>query len=150
MNNTQLIGRLTKDPEVRYLESGTAVSRVTIAVDRFNKNGEKSADFIPITVFGKQAENLQKYQGKGSMIGITGSIKTGSYEKDGRTNYTWEVVANGIEYLSFKGNTANEKPNDEFTEKVNAIANEAIERADKDNDYKQMGFSAVENDDITF
>lgn len=150
MNNTQLIGRLTKDPEVRYLESGTAISRVTIAVDRFNKYGEKSADFIPVTVFGKQAENLQKYQGKGSMIGITGSIKTGSYEKDGRTNYTWEVVANGIEYLSFKENTANEKPNDEFSEKVNAIANEAIERADKDNDYKQMGFSAVENDDIPF
>lgn len=101
MNSSILIGRLTKDPEVRYTNSDKAVCKVVVAVDRFS-NGKKEADFIPVTIFGKQAESLAKYQKKGNRIGVQGSIRTGSYEKqDGTKVYTTEVVANMVEYYDF-------------------------------------------------
>lgn len=102
MNNAVLIGRLTKDPEMRYIpESQTAVANFTLAVDRpFSK--EKQADFIRITVFGKQAENCEKYLEKGRMVAVQGYIKTGSYEKqDGTRVYTTEVVADRVQFLDW-------------------------------------------------
>ncbi len=100
MNSVQLIGRLTRDPEVRYTtgQNQTAVARFTIAVnDGFGENERTS--FIPIVVFGRQAENCERYLGKGRQVGITGRIQTGSYEKDGRTVYTTDVIANRVEFL---------------------------------------------------
>lgn len=102
MNNVVLIGRLTKDPELRYIpESQTAVATFTIAVDRpFAK--EKQADFIRITVFGKQAENCERYLAKGRMVGIQGRLQTGSYKnKEGATVYTTDVVADRVEFLEW-------------------------------------------------
>jgi len=102
MNNTVLIGRLTKDPEIRYIpESQTAVANFTPAVDRpYSK--EKQADFIRITVFGKQTENCEKYLEKGRMVAVQGYIKTGSYEKqDGTRVYTTEVVADRVQFLDW-------------------------------------------------
>ena len=98
MNSVNIIGRLTKDPEIRYTQSQMAVARFTVAVDRYSK-GEKSADFIPVTVFDRQAENCEKYIHKGSKVGVSGSIKTGRYEKEGTTVYTTDVVANHVEFL---------------------------------------------------
>lgn len=101
MNNVVLIGRLTKDPELRYIpESQNAVATFTVAVDRpFSK--EKQADFIRITVFGKSAENCERYLEKGKMVGVQGRIQTGSYKnKEGATVYTTEVVADRVEFLS--------------------------------------------------
>ena len=101
MNQVQLIGRLTKDPEVRYTTGAnqTAVTRFTLAVDDgYGEN--KKTSFIPIVVFGKQAENCEKYLAKGSQAGITGRIQTGSYEKDGRKVYTTDVIAGRVEFLS--------------------------------------------------
>ena len=106
MNNVVLIGRLTKDPEVRYTAATqTAVATFTLAVDRPVKSGEeKKADFPRITVFGKQAENCEKFIGKGSLVGIHGRIQTGSYtNKDGATVYTTDVVADRVEFLGNKG-----------------------------------------------
>ena len=100
MNNVVLIGRLTKDPELRYIpESQNAVATFTLAVDRpFSK--EKVADFIRITVFGKQAENCEKFLAKGRLAGVQGRIQTGSYkDKDGKTVYTTDVVADRVEFL---------------------------------------------------
>ena len=106
MNNVVLIGRLTKDPEIRYT-SGTqmAVCTFTVAVDRPVKSGEeKKADFPRITVFGKQAENCEKYLAKGRLVGIHGRIQTGSYtNKDGVTVYTTDVVADRVEFLGNQG-----------------------------------------------
>ena len=106
MNNVVLIGRLTKDPEIRYT-SGTqmAVCTFTVAVDRPVKSGEeKKADFPRITVFGKQAENCEKYLAKGRLVGIQGRIQTGSYtNKDGATVYTTDVVADRVEFLGNQG-----------------------------------------------
>lgn len=94
-----LIGRLTKDPEVRYT-SGTqmAVCQFTLAIDRPVK-GEKQTDFPRVTCFGKQAENCERFLAKGRLIGVQGRLQTGSYEKDGATVYTTDVVADRVEFL---------------------------------------------------
>lgn len=96
MNNVTLIGRLTKDVEIKTGYNQNSYCKVTLAIDR--KDG---TDFPRVTVFGKQAENLAKYQGKGSLIAIEGHIQTGSYEKDGQTIYTQDIIANHVEFLSF-------------------------------------------------
>lgn len=98
MNIVMLIGRLTRDPEVRYTTSQMAVCTVTLAVDRPTK--DKATDFPRVVVFGKQAENLATYKKKGEMIAVSGSIQTGSYEKDGEKVFTTDVVANRVEFLS--------------------------------------------------
>ena len=102
MNSVALIGRLTRDPEVRYgAATQTAVARFTIAVDRQRggRDGEQTADFIGIVCFGKTAELVEKYMSKGRLVGVTGRIQTGSYEKDGRKVYTTDVVADRVEFL---------------------------------------------------
>jgi len=105
MNSVQLIGRLVKDIEMRYTESGKAVGSFRLAVNRNfkNKNGEYDADFINIVAWGPQAENAAKYIGKGSQVGITGKIKTRSYEsKDGNRRFVVEVEADNITFLDSK------------------------------------------------
>lgn len=102
MNHVSLIGRLTKDPVVRYMpDSQTAVATFSLAVDRPVKQGqEKKADFPRVTVFGKQAENCERYISKGSRVGIEGRIQTGSYQdKNGQNVYTTDVIANRVEFL---------------------------------------------------
>lgn len=105
MNSVQLIGRLTRDPEVRYTSgTQTAVATFKIAIDRPpRKDGEKEADFPRIIVFGSQAENCEKYLMKGLMVGIQGRVQTGSYEnKNGETVYTTDIVASRVEFLEWK------------------------------------------------
>ncbi len=104
MNNVCLVGRLTRDPELRTTSSGIANCRFSIAVDgRPGANGEPHTDFINIVVWRNQAENVAKYCKKGSMVGVTGRIQTGSYQaQDGTTRYTTDVVADNVRFLSSK------------------------------------------------
>lgn len=117
MNRVVLIGRLTKDPELKFTPgSGNAVATFTIAVDRRmpNRDGVREADFIPIVVWGKQAESTANYMSKGKLIGISGRIQTRSYEaKDGSRRYVTEVVADEIQFLEWGGNKAS-APKDDF------------------------------------
>ncbi len=100
MNTVMLIGRLTKDPEVRYTESQLAIARFSIAVNREGK--DKGVDFLSIVVFGKLAENCERYLSKGRRVAIQGSIQTGSYtNKDGNKVYTTEIIANKVEFLEW-------------------------------------------------
>ena len=96
MNKVILMGRLTRDPEVRYTsgENSLAIARYTLAVDRkIRKDGDATADFIPCVVFGRSAEFVEKYFRKGLKITIAGRIQTGSYtNRDGQKVYTTEVV----------------------------------------------------------
>ena len=105
MNSVNLIGRLTRDPEVRYgAGSQTAVCTFTVAIDRGkDRDGnDRGADFPRITVFGKQAENCERYLKKGRLVGVSGRIQTGSYQnKDGATVYTTDVVADRVEFLEW-------------------------------------------------
>lgn len=107
MNNVSLIGRLVRDPEVRYTTGSDpkAVATLTVAIDRPSSGEEKKADFPRVIAWGRLAENCEKYLHKGSQVGITGSIQTGSYEKDGRTVYTTDVLARNVEFLGGKAET---------------------------------------------
>lgn len=104
MNSVVLIGRLTRDPEVRYT-AGTqmAVCSFTVAIDRPVRAGaEKQTDFPRVIVFGKQAENCERFLAKGRLVGVQGRIQTGSYtNKDGATVYTTDVVADRVEFLEW-------------------------------------------------
>ena len=102
MNSVSLVGRLTRDPDVRYgAASQMAVARFSIAIDRGkDRNGEdRGADFPNIVCFGKTAELVERYLGKGRLVAVTGRIHTDSYEKDGRKVYTTEVYADRVEFL---------------------------------------------------
>ncbi len=101
MNNVCLTGRITKDIELKRTQGNIAYASFNLAVERpQNKAGEKQTDFPKVTVFGKQAENAAKYLAKGSLIGVTGRIQTGSYQgRDGNMVYTTDVYAERIEYL---------------------------------------------------
>ena len=98
MNSVNIIGRVCNDVELRYTPSQMAVVKLNVAVD--DGYGEKKkTSFIPVTVFGKQAENCEKFVSKGKKIAVTGKIVTGSYEKDGRKIHTTDVVADRVEFL---------------------------------------------------
>lgn len=111
MNNCVLIGRLTRDPEMRVLQNGTATTRFTVAVDRaLSKEkkqeaeaiGQPTADFPQVVVWGKQAEHCANYLTKGRLVAVQGRITTGSYEdKDGKRVYTTDITAHNVQFLDF-------------------------------------------------
>ena len=100
MNNVSLVGNLTKEPEVQATRNGTMYCNFVLAVQRNFKNaeGKYDADFILCKAWRKTAEFIQKYFSKGAKIGITGSIRTGSYEKEGVRHYTTEVAVDNVEF----------------------------------------------------
>lgn len=107
LNRTILVGRLTRDPDLRYTPSGVAVVNFTVAANRPFKNqqGEQEADFIGCVAWRKQAENLSNYMKKGQMIGVDGRLQSRSYEgKDGKMVYVTEVLAESIQFLEPKRN----------------------------------------------
>lgn len=125
MNKTILMGRLTRDPEVRYTQgdNASAVARFSLAVDRrFKKDGEQTADFINCVAFGKTAEFIEKYGHKGTKFVVEGRIQTGSHtNKDGQKVYTTDVVVEQVEFAESKnasgdssstGNTSNTTSDD--------------------------------------
>lgn len=125
MNKWCGIGRLTKDPEIRYTtgENATAVARYTLAVDRrFKREGDSTADFIPCVAFGKAAEFAEKYFKKGMKISVIGRVRTGSYtNKDGVKVYTTDIAVEEQEFAESKsgshGNSGTkEAPSDDFME----------------------------------
>lgn len=126
MNKVILLGRLTRDPEVRYSQgdNSTATARFSLAVNRKFKNAEGNydADFINCVAFGKTAEFIEKYFHKGDMIALTGRIQTGSYtNKDGAKVYTTDVVVEEVEFAGGKSNNAEGQQNN--TAKNNGFAN---------------------------
>ncbi len=118
MNSVSLIGRLTRDPEVRYTNEGLAIAQMLVAIDRGkDKNGnDKGADFPRVQAFGRTAENCGKYLKKGMQIGVTGKIQTGSYtNKNGDKVYTTDIVADRVEFLervqqAQQGNAYSQQP----------------------------------------
>lgn len=114
MNKAFLIGRLTRDPELRYSSSNAAIVNFSIAIDRTytNNQGQRETDFINIVAFQKQAENIKKYVGKGSLVAVDGRIQTRNYEdKDGKRVYVTEVVADRVQFLDTK-NSMNQTVSD--------------------------------------
>lgn len=129
MNKVFLIGRLTREPELRYTESNIPVAMFTLAVNRSftNNDGDREADFINIVVWNKKAENVKNYLNKGSRVAIDGRIQTRSYDNQNeQRRYITEVVANQVEFLESKkeSNSTNEDINNssEQQEEVNPFA----------------------------
>ena len=118
MNKVFLIGRLTRDPELRYTGSNTPVCSFSIAVNRnfTNSQGEREADFINIVVWRKQAENVKNYLSQGSQVAIDGRIQTRNYEdQNGQKRYVTEVVADNVEFLGSKKDNNSKTNSDEPT-----------------------------------
>ncbi len=115
INNVVLVGRLTRDAELRYTSQNQAVATFTLAVNRNFKNqsGDREADFINVVIWRQQAENLANWTKKGSLIGITGRIQTRSYEnQQGQRVYVTEVVADSFQILEKRDNSANQSSMD--------------------------------------
>ena len=115
MNKAMLIGRITRDLELTKSQGGMSILRFSLAVNRriANKNGEREADFISCVAFGKTAEIMSTYLGKGSLVGVEGRIQTGSYDKDGVRIYTTDVIIDNFDFLESKnasGNTQAPRP----------------------------------------
>ena len=142
MNNVVLIGRLTKKPEVRYTTGGPdgqlAVASFTLAINRPKRAGQdEQADFPRITVFGRQAENCERYLDKGRQVAVQGRLQTGSYtNKDGQTVYTTDVVAERVEFLGGSGQG-------ESRGGIGAESRPAPED-------EQIGFKGVDDGDLPF
>lgn len=102
MNSVNLIGRLTKDVDLRYTQTGLAVGHFSVAIDRPKKDGQSNgADFPNCVAYGKTAENLANYVHRGEMVGVTGCIRTGSYTgKDGRKVYTTDISVASVQFLN--------------------------------------------------
>ena len=156
MNSVELVGRLVADPELRYTQDNRAYVRVTIAVDRGiskedKEAGKQSADFISCIFWNKTAENLAKYMKKGSQIGITGKLRTGSYEaQDGTTRYTTDVRVNELTFLESKPKDG--RPEPEY-DGYDALPNEDEEETNEvENDpFKDFGESVeISDDDLPF
>ena len=132
MNQCIFIGRMTTDVKAEYMPSGTVYARFSVALDRGkDKNGEdKGADFPSIVAFGKTAELIEKYSGKGLRIAVQCRVQTGSYTKDGVKHYTTDFVADRVEFLDWKNGDRN----------VQAVQGMAIPE----------GFQAVADEDIPF
>ena len=139
MNSVVLIGRLTRDPEIRYTASSQmAVASFTIAIDRpVRAGGEKQTDFPRITVFGRQAENCERYLAKGRLVGIQGRLQTGSYQnKDGVTVYTTDVVADRVEFLEW-----GDRQQNGFAPRQNASSNYGGQQGG----YSQQNYAPQQN-----
>ena len=146
MNKAILIGRLTRDPELRATPAGRNVCQFSIAVNRTftNANGDREADFINCVVWDKQAENLVKYQKKGNQIAVDGRIQTRNYDdKDGKRVYVTEILANSISFLDSRGaSTGNTGSFNNF----NNLPEPPIERNDSVASASNMETVSVEKD----
>lgn len=147
MNKAILLGRLTRDPELRYTQKGTPVASFTLAVNkRFKgKNDESDADFIPIVVWGNVGENTAKYMQKGSQVAVSGRIQVRNYQaNDGTKRYVTEVVADEVTFLSGGGNSGNSS-----NSRQDNTNNYNSNRNDKSQDYGVPldDFHPIEDDD---
>jgi len=139
MNKVVLVGRPTKDPELRFTPgTGKAVATFTLAVNRrFKTPGQPEADFIPVVVWGKTAENTANYVAKGKLVGVSGTIQTRSYDaKDGTKRYVTEVVADEVQFL---------EPKSSGTTNTNYSTTYQEDLGDFEGDYQE-----VKDDDIPF
>ncbi len=117
MNRACLVGRLTAKPELRYTSGNIPVTRFTVAVDRRmpNNNGQREADFITVVAWRKQAENICNFLDKGRLVSVEGRIQTGSYDgQDGNKRYTFEVVADSVQFLESKNQIQNRGSNEGY------------------------------------
>ncbi len=159
MNLVVLIGRLTKDPELRYIPStGNAVATFSIAVDRtfIGKDGQRQTDFFNIVVWGKQAENVANYLAKGSQAAIRGQIQNRSYEtQNGEKRYVTEIIADNVQFLGRPNTSSSPAPRNDFSQ-ASSSNNEFMPSGFEETSafspkgLDEDGYKALEDDDVPF
>ncbi|ENG4426094.1 single-stranded DNA-binding protein [Listeria monocytogenes] len=158
MNRVVLVGRLTKDPELRYTPAGVAVATFTLAVNRTftNQNGEREADFIQCVVWRKPAENVANFLKKGSMAGVDGRIQTRNYEdNDGKRVFVTEVVAESVQFLEPR-NHAEDATSNNYQNEANYSNNNKTSSYRADTSQKSDSFANegkpidISDDDLPF
>lgn len=141
LNRALLVGRLTRDPELRRTGSGKAVTSFNLAVERNFKSDDQEADFINCVCWGKIAENTERYCSKGSMVSVDGRIQTRNYENNqGQKVYVTEVIADSVQFISTRNNNTATAPQAPVN---NYVHNEPIQQFEDDN-------YTLEEDDIQF
>lgn len=163
MNRVELVGRLTRDPELRHTPNGAATCNITVAIDRLpDQNGNRQADFIPVVTWNRQAENVARYLAKGRLVAVEGRIQTRNYEdKDGKRVYVTEVIASNVQFLESKNANSsgnNGFDNNNFAQPMPSYDNnsnnnnQSIESVDLDNDpFASFGDSIdVSDNDLPF
>lgn len=143
MNNVVIVGRLTRDVELRFVpNTGTAVANFTLAVDRdfANRDGSRDTDFLDIQVWNKQAETCAQYLSKGHLVSVQGSIRTESYTDNlGNKRRAWRINANRVQFLTPKGNNGNTQ-----------TGNTPVFEPNFEEQLDPNGFSAIDDDDMPF
>lgn len=154
-NRSVLVGRLTKDPELRVSQNDIAVANFTLAVNRTftDQNGERGADFINIVCFRKQAENVNQYLSKGSQCAVDGRIQTRNYEnKDGQRVYVTEVIADSVQFLDSK-NERKQQDNNSYQQSYSGQTNQTTgsKPTYEDNPFQNnQGPVDIKDDDLPF
>ena len=158
MNKAMLVGRLTRDPELRHTTTGRAVCQITVAINRpfTSQDGQREADFINVVVWDKSAENVAKYVHKGSQVSVEGRIQTRSYDNtEGKKVYVTEVIAQSVQFLDSKSSTSsqdyvpNTNPFDNVSSEPSGPAMETVE-VDKD-PFESFGDSIqISDNDLPF
>lgn len=142
INNVVLVGRLTRDPELKMTSSNTPFVNFTLAVNRnfTNQAGEREADFVNCTIWNRAAENLAKYMRQGSLVGVEGRIQTRNYENDqGQRVYITEVVVNSLQYLETR--RENDRPN---------VSQTQTQTNEKQDEYYETSKDLVTEEDLPF
>lgn len=151
MNKVFLIGRLTRDPELRYTSTNLPVASFTVAVNRTftNQSGEREADFINVVVWRKQAENIKNYLRQGSQIAIDGRLQTRSYDgEDGKKRYVTEVVADNVQFLDSKSSRSDNMEAGFNNVTPSSFSDEVAQTTDiKTDPFADFGSSIEINDD---
>ncbi|EAD5505040.1 TPA: single-stranded DNA-binding protein [Listeria monocytogenes] len=159
MNRVVLVGRLTKDPELRYTPAGVAVATFTLAVNRTftNQQGEREADFINCVVWRKPAENVANFLKKGSLTGVDGRVQTRNYEgNDGKRVYVTEIVAESVQFLESKNNNAEGATSNNYQGEANYSNNSKTTPYRADSSQKKDSFADegkpidINEDDLPF
>ncbi|EAG1659637.1 single-stranded DNA-binding protein [Listeria monocytogenes] len=159
MNRVVLVGRLTKDPDLRYTPAGAAVATFTLAVNRPFKNaqGEQEADFINCVVWRKPAENVANFLKKGSMAGVDGRVQTRNYEgNDGKRVYVTEIVAESVRFLESKqngagGSTSNNNQSETNYSNDNKTSSYRADRSQNGDSFANEGAPVdINPDDLPF
>src|SRR5690625_3320053 len=161
LNRVVLVGRLTKDPDLRYTPNGVAVANFTLAVNRpfTNQQGNREADFINCVVWRRPAENLANYMKKGNQVGVDGRLQTRTYEgQDGKTVYVTEVVADSVQFLESKGasqgggqGTSGLQHNQNYNENQNQNQNRNQGNQNQDDPFRNDGEPIdISDDDLPF
>lgn len=151
MNLVNLTGRLTKDIDLKKTQNGMSVIKFTLAVNRrFKKDGEQQADFISCVAWDKAAEIMYQYVGKGSQIGLTGRLQTGSYDRDGQKVYTTDVVVEQFDFLESRSQRAQTSAQNQPYFEPSNQPDLSSPTSSYDDDYDSEPILDIASDDLPF